>query len=275
MTAQFEVGQFELASGTITGRNHNQRGINNQDAFYSLADAQTAIAVVGDGCGSCSHSEVGAKLGVRFVVEAIANQIAEPINPEFWQRLQANILGKLHNLALTLGGDTQEKLGEIVKDYLLFTIVGAVITPTETAIFAIGDGAIAINGKVLVIEEFPNNAPPYLAYGLLGAPVNLQIYGLLPTAEVNSLLIATDGIQDLIESQAKMLPGKSEIVGNIDQFWQEDRYFQNPDAIRRKLALINREVVKPNWQEQCLDRSGGLLSDDTTLITIRKRSLRC
>jgi len=275
MTAQFEVSQFELASGTITGRNHNQRGMNNQDAFYSLADAQTAIAVVGDGCGSCSHSEVGAKLGVRFVVEAIANQIAEPINPEFWQRLQANILGKLHNLALTLGGDTQEKLGEIVKDYLLFTIVGAIITPTETAIFAIGDGAIAINGKVLVIEEFPNNAPPYLAYGLLGAPVNLQIYGLLPTAEVNSLLIATDGIQDLIESQAKMLPGKSEIVGNIDQFWQEDRYFQNPDAIRRKLALINREVVKPNWQEQRLDRSGGLLSDDTTLITIRKRSLRC
>ena len=123
------------------------------------------------------------------------------------------------------------------------------------------------------IGPFPNNAPPYLAYSLCGYPEwgHLQMHYQLPTQEVESILIGTDGVSDLIESQGSYLPGKPEKVGAITQFWQEDRYFKNLDMIRRRLSLINREVTKPDWQSQRLVKEVGLLPDDTTLIAIRRK----
>jgi hypothetical protein len=122
-----------------------------------------------------------------------------------------------------------------------------------------GDGAIAINGKLNQIPAYPNNAPPYLAYGLYKPEaINFEIRDLLPTSELESLLIATDGIDDLVK------------VEDINQFWQEDRYFKNPDAIRRKLAILNREETKPDWNKRELIKRSGVLSDDTSLVVIRR-----
>jgi hypothetical protein len=86
---------------------------------------------------------------------------------------------------------------------------------------------------------------------------------------VESILIGTDGVSDLIKAANCNLPGKSELVGEIGQFWEDDRYFKNPDAIRRQLALINREVTKPDWPEHQLTKEVGLLPDDTTLVVMR------
>jgi len=276
---------FEVAGGSITGTNHIHSGTNNQDAFFSVVGEQSIVAVVCDGCGSCRHSEVGAKLGARLVVEAIDTQIKrqqadqkDQIDRDFWQGLQQTLLGQLHDLAVVLSGasSSPQKLAQIVKDYLLFTIVGVAITPAETAIFSIGDGAIAINDKVISIESFSDNAPPYLAYGLFDrSQVKLCVHDRIATDEVISIALATDGIHDLIAAEEKFLPGKQECVGAFSQFWQQDRYFQNPDAIRRKLTQINRESIKPDWQERRLERCLGLLPDDTTLITIRRRRLPC
>ena len=44
-----------------------------------------------------------------------------------------------------------------------------------------------------------------------------------------------------------------------------------PGRVVRPEALVNREVVRPNWEAQRLDRQGGLLPDDTTLIVLRRR----
>ena len=151
---------------------------------------------------------------------------------------------------------------EFVNDYLLFTILGAVITDLETVTFSMGDGAIAINGELTQIPAYPNNAPPYLAYGLYKPEaINFEIRDRLPTEKLESLFIATDGIEDLVKSE------------DINQFWQEDRYFKNPDAIRRKLAMLNREEVKPDWNRKELTKRSGVLSDDTTLVTIRRTGL--
>ena len=145
-----------------------------------------------------------------------------------------------------------------MSDYLLFTIVGVLITPSETVTFSMGDGAIAVNGKLNQIPAYPDNAPPYLAYGLYCPDaVSFEIRDRLPTSEVESILIATDGIDDLIA------------VETIGQFWQEDRYFKNPDALRRKLAMLNREETKPDWQRRELVKRSGALSDDTTIVVLR------
>jgi hypothetical protein len=163
----------------------------------------------------------------------------------------------------------------------LFTIVGVLITKTSVTFFSIGDGVIIINGQIKRLGPFPRNAPPYLAYSLLDwqhiypkiddVQWQFQIQDRLPINEVKSILIGTDGVIDLIKIAECNLPGNSEYVGAIDQFWEKDIYFKDPDMVNRQLSLINREVPKPDWQNQQIFKQVGLLPDDTTLIVIRKK----
>ncbi|MDX2255393.1 MAG: protein phosphatase 2C domain-containing protein [Pseudanabaenaceae cyanobacterium bins.39] len=255
------ANQFAYASGSIIGRNHVLAGKNNQDAYQIVANNKFIAAVVCDGCSSGKHSEVGAKLGARLVVEEIGNLLNQEVNqdsqisiPDFWNLIKFNLLQKLKNLVTLTNGDM-----EFVNNYLLFTILGVVITEGEMVTFSMGDGAIAINGELNQIPAYANNAPPYLAYGLYKPDaIDFEIRDRLPTVELESILIATDGIDDLLK------------VEDIHQFWQEDRYFQNPDAIRRKLAMLNREEVKPDWNKRELNRRSGVLSDDTSLVVVRR-----
>ena len=255
--------QFEYAMGSIIGRNHVATGKNNQDAYRVVLRSQFVVAVVCDGCGSGKYSEVGAQLGAKIVTDAIADLLDQGLaisNPNFWDILKTNLFQKLIDI-VAIANDAQESVMEFVNDYLLFTIVGAVITANETMTFSMGDGAIAVNGKLTQIPAYPDNAPPYLSYGLYRPDaVSFEICDRLATSEVESILIATDGIDDLIA------------VEDVSQFWQEDKYFKNPDAIRRKLSMLNREEIKPDWTKRELVKRSGILSDDTTLIVIRRIS---
>ncbi len=262
---------FEVAGGSVIGRDHLRSGRNNQDAYFGICSETCAIAVVCDGCGSCAHSEVGAKIGARLVVEAIASRAEKTaIGDSFWQQVQQDLLEKLQTIAETMGGNFSQTL----YDYFLFTIVGALVTPAGASLFSIGDGVIVVNGTVTQLGPFPLNAPPYLAYAFSDYPVarwQFQIHQNLPIDEVSSILIGTDGVKDFIGSAERNLPGKEEKVGSISQFWEEDRYFKNSDLVRRQLAQMNREVTKPDWQGQQFVRTVGLLPDDTTLMVLRKR----
>ena len=241
--------KFELAGGSILGREHLRLGKNNQDAYYWVSVESATIAVVCDGCGSGTHSEVGAKIGARLMVEAILRNLPQDgLSTNFWQGVHQDLLHSLGMIAASLGGE----LVQAVKEYLLFTIVGAVITPQETALFAIGDGVFALNGEVITIPPFPNNAPPYLGYGLItdalsdmklvdcqtrafpcdfrrrGVARQFRVHRQLPTSEVQSILIGTDGVEDLMGVADKCLPGKSGRVGEIAQYWEDDSNFRNP-----------------------------------------------
>lgn len=269
--------QFELAGGSVIGREHLRVGKNNQDAYGWQVAESGAIAVVCDGCGSGKHSEVGAKLGTRMIVETMHRVLKDDLDwtdDQVWQSMQQQWLTQLQDVAMMLGGDRTQT----VQDYLLFTIAGVVITPRLTAVFALGDGVIAVNDQVIGLGPFANNAPPYLGYGLLDRKTvesQLKILQVLPTAQVQSLFIGSDGVSDLLAGAEQSLPGRSEKVGDITQFWQDDRYFRNSDQVRRRLALINREVTTFDPQSQQCLRQSGLLPDDTTLIVIRRKEDTC
>lgn len=266
---------FELAAGSIRGRNHGLTGRNNQDAWCSLISEQSMIAVVCDGCGSAPHSEVGAKLGAWLTVAILAQVLIQNQwqSPDAWlSTVQVELLAQFQTVVKAMGGDWRQTL----HDYFLFTIVGAVLTPTEAMVFSLGDGAIWVNDQLTQLGPFPGNAPPYLAYSLtdlesFSLPLSFQVQHRLPLEQVQSIAIGSDGTLDLAAAADRCLPGKTETVGGIDQFWQDDRYFTNPDALRRRLALINREVTKPDWQARQLVRQSGLLPDDTTLVVMRRR----
>lgn len=205
--------QFQWAAGSIIGSEHQRVNKNNQDALTVRFGDDYLLGVVADGCGSCAHSEVGAWLAVELIIEAIA------ANPN-----------------LITDEDTCRELGEEIlqklppqlpaEKYYLFTLLGFVITPKEAVIFGCGDGTLAINGEV-TRWEFANNAPPYLIY----PTENLRIITRLPTENLESLLIGTDGLDDWQKYQ------------DLSDFWQQQKYFKNPDQVRRSLAIANKSRV--------------------------------
>jgi len=281
---------FEVASGSIAGREHVSSGRNNQDARNFLNGDRAVIAVVCDGCSggenSGRHSEVGAKIGARLVVESISRRIeaADSTSPllsesavsNLLEYVRQDVLAELRVLALAMGGS----LSQTVNDYFLFTVFGALITQEASVLFSVGDGVFFVNGEMLKVGPFPANEPPYLAYGgLVDSSLGeihpeltrFQVHGIIPTGDVQSILIGSDGVNDLVNVAERRMPGKEEIVGPISQLWEEDRYFKNFDMIRRKLARINRESIRANWEEGRVVREVGLLPDDTTIVVIRRR----
>ncbi|UBF26619.1 protein phosphatase 2C domain-containing protein [Kovacikia minuta CCNUW1] len=273
-------GLFEIAAGSVIGKEHSRVGKNNQDAYCYRSLSAGVVAVVCDGCSSGTHSEVGAKLGAPIVADVICEQLTDSGSPAlyaeaFWEQVRQSSLVQLDKLLNLLGGDRVCT----VRDYLLFTVVGVVLAPTETVLFAIGDGVIALNDEVISLPSFLNNAPPYLSYGLISSAVagltsedlKIQVHHRVPTRSVQSILIGTDGVQDAIAAANHPLPGKSESVGKISQFWEDDRYFKNPDCIRRRLTQMNHTITKPDWEARWIRQEGGLLPDDTTMVVIRRR----
>jgi hypothetical protein len=264
---------FEVAGGTVTGTDHLAVGRPNQDAYAFRAEEGCLAAAVCDGCGSGARSEVGAALGARLVTDQVLGALrrgGDVDSPATWEEVRRGALAPLRVMASAMGGS----LSEVVSTFFLFTVVGLAISGDKACAFSLGDGLIAIGDELLRLGPFPRDEPPYLAYGLLDRPPGgeaprFTVHRAFPSSAIRTALLGTDGAIDLLESSSRQIPAGGE-VGPLSRFWEDDRYFRNPDAVRRRLALINRSVTRPVWKEQRLEREGGLLRDDTTVIVVRR-----
>lgn len=281
---------FEIAGGTVTGRDHVGRGNllfgkNNQDAFDYRVTDDVLVAVVCDGCSEGAHSEVGAHVGARIFVSSLIEQFAHSYRrqsgeafvcalTDMLEHARQRVLLQVELLARAMAG-AAGGFSSVIGDYFLFTVLGAVMTRGETAIFSHGDGVFILNGSVTSLGPFPGNAPPYLAYALVRSSIDsqllrFQVHVHLPTERVHSLLLGSDGVEDLAVVADRPIPGgRLGTVGPIRRFWEEDRFYK-PDQIRRRLALINSDVVRLDPEDHQLKRESGLLPDDTTLVVIRR-----
>lgn len=268
---------FDIAGGSIRGRRHESKGINNQDAFAWRYSDNTIIAVVCDGCGSSRNSEVGAKLGARLAVEAL--RIWLPVLHEApavtaLEQVRVHLLEQFGKLVKEMGDDPLKT----ILNYFLFTIVGAVITPEKVVTFTHGDGVLAINDDYAHLV-YPDNAPPYLTYELVRDHLDPSIHEHLKfkvhweghPEEVQHLLIGSDGVDDFHQADKHCVPGTSKLVGPLSQFWRHDRYFTNPPNIRRYLSQVNRTVLRVEQGQQEAIKEVGLLPDDTTFIVMRHK----
>ncbi len=248
---------FALAAGSVRGYEHSRLGRNNQDACAFAVGEERILALVCDGCGSGRNSEVGAQVGARLLLAALRRRAEERPQERFertLERARKEVLRRLAWLARRLGGPRTAA----VRDYLLFTVVGVAIDPNETVVFALGDGLAAVNGE-LVRLQFSENKPPYLGYGLIPRALSdpalgCQGFSLIArraTADVDSLLIATDGLGDL--------PGEE-----LAAFWDDDLVLKNPQAIQRRLVRLNLSSSR----RKRIPR----LADDTTVVVVRRFS---
>ncbi len=271
---------FEVAGGSVRGTRHRHADGNAQDAFHWEARGGLVVALVTDGCSSGRHSEVGAKLGARLLAEAFLGEWAEgertgeePAGSDgagFLRRVQARLFG----LFLGVMGAMRGRSHETLADWFLFAATAAFVTPERVLVACFGDGVAALNGRVRVVGS-EDNRPRYPLYGVLGDPEPTiacpgELLWDVPAAEVETLLLGTDGVADLIAAGRRTLPGTGETVGGLDRFWSDDRYFRNPDAVRRRLARINRDHQRIDWDARRVHREPGLLPDDTTLLVLRR-----
>ena len=268
---------FEIAGGSVQGRDHDRIGLNNQDAFAWSCTERAIVAVVCDGCGSGAHNEVGAWMGARLTVQILKKltekQAYHP-SEDLMEHVRQLLLVQLVSMIKAMGGESNI----VIQDFFLFTIVGFIIQPETAAIFTLGDGVFTVNGHYVHIK-YPGNAPPYIGYGFL--PQNSTQKSCLPSfkihwegrpEDIKSILIGTDGVDDLCNSSDKTLPGKTEIIGELSQFWMADAYFTNPYAVQRRLALINRISTRYDPATGRIRQDSGRLSDDTTFIVLRRKS---
>lgn len=270
---------IKSTQGSVIGKYHLGIGKNNQDAALMRVYGDKFVGIVCDGCGSCERSEVGSNIGANFVLKEIESVfLVEPADVGCLDLLKFNEVKQHVTLLITdLAYKMRRDLFGAIKDYLLFTIVGVFSDGENVCVFSIGDGFYAINGNVHQIGPFEHNMPPYIAYNSIPnfvskeidpAYLDFNIHEVLPLSKLQSVLIGTDGVGDLIEASNKNIPGKKELVGSLDQFWTNDLYFKNSSALDRRLTLINREfsVAKDGW----LQHEKGHLKDDTTMIVFRK-----
>lgn len=278
------IARFDIAGGTVPGRDHLfQHGLligkNNQDAYSwrLLHGGNTVVAVVCDGCGSRGNSEVGAKIGAELLLSALERRLPSipqaELTTDFWESLRQELLAEIRLLARSMAG--LRSVTETVAENFLFTVVGALVTPEHCYIFSIGDGLAIVDGETKIFGPFPNNAPPYLAYGITGSKVaehasmvtfSVAVYGALK----HGLLIGSDGAVDLGSIAERTIPGSTELVAPISQFWTDGRYFKNKDMVRRRLARLNSLQIES--QGGAPRFIPGLLQDDTTLVVIRPTS---
>lgn len=245
------------------------------------------IATVCDGCSDSVASEVGSNLICRIFNARMAEYIEGLVREIYVQEdIFLPVQDALEEvrvkciediLAISSKLDKNHLVG--IKDFFLSTIVSVIITREITFVCSIGDGIVFINGEPYEIGPFVDNEPPYIAYGAVDpnkVKVAKELYRFnlvksLPTNEFHSVLIGSDGVEDVIKSEFTFMPGKGEVVGNVSQFWTHDNYFANKSLLGRKLNLYNTDSRKIDWEGKRMIHEKGLLHDDTTIIAIRRR----
>jgi hypothetical protein len=265
---------FEIAGGGVVGKDHVRVGKNAQDAFAWQRHEKALVAAVCDGCGSSDHSEVGAKIGAKLVVKSVLQHFLE--DPAAFDtesglgRVKRSVLAHIQTLADAMEGSFTEN----VQDYFLFTVIGVLIDPAgKTRIFGCGDGVIYVNNAPTIIRS-PGNMPAYLAYNIVPTTREAPTLKVLfedATEKIDSILIGTDGVEDLAASWSHHIPGREERIGPISHFWEQNGYFKNPFSVGHRLNLINRSLHKVDWEKKALSELHGPLKDDTTFVVIRRK----
>ncbi|MCE9575345.1 MAG: protein phosphatase 2C domain-containing protein [Deltaproteobacteria bacterium] len=257
---------IRAAAGAVVGRSHRRLGRPCQDAWALAQTEAGSVAVVCDGCGSGARSEVGAVIGARLLAHAVTAAATEgaPLAEEAtWLAIRDRVVAQLAPLVAAMGDDAVA----IVREHFLFTAVCAAFTAEHAIVMAIGDGVFAIDGDVRALGPFADNQPPYLGYGLVGAAPALTAFEVRDASTVGTLLIATDGADGFVDGA---IDAAGEPIGALTQFIASDRWFANPDLLRRRLAVINREDTAIDHARGAIVRRGAPLDDDTAIAVLRR-----
>lgn len=266
--------KLSVSVGSVIGFEHKRLGKNNQDGVCVEMTEKILTAVVCDGCSSSRDSEVGAKILARFVAKELlhlASLTKLKDVQEVFLELERRIILYIKNIVSEFK-DSQRAVDEM----FLATIVGAVIDEMNTIVFSFGDGVISLNGEVEAIDE--DNQPSYIGYKVYEnydvdtTDMNFIIRKEFPTEDLKILVIATDGAEELERKSENTIEvlGKKQTIGGLNQF-EDGKYLKNPSLLQKRLFQLNMDKVHIDWEGKTMRKSTGVLSDDTSIVLIKRR----
>ncbi|MEP7120423.1 MAG: protein phosphatase 2C domain-containing protein [Byssovorax sp.] len=252
--------RFIAAGGSVVGPAHRRLGRNNQDAWAAWVGDDLAVLVVADGCSGGVASEVGAHLAARWMVaQAVRRWDRECTgqHEELARDLFDGLVRRFDALAAELAPEPTS-YPEVVADLLLATVLVAFVDHEMASVFGIGDGLVLVNDDPILLSCDAKAGPEYLAYRLLGrhdsgrdsGAIVPRLLAKASTNELQRLVLATDGAQDLLPAKA----GRDRLAGLFDD-----------GQIGRRPALLEARLTE-------LAREPGLLHDDVTLAALVARS---
>lgn len=243
---------FAAAAGSVTGRAHRLAERDGQDGFALVARPDVVAAIVTDGCSSGRQSEVGARLGAGWVA-ALVPACFEGVRDEASARAAADSLTERLVARIDLGARSlhpEDALDPaVLAESFLFGFLAAVVTREIAIVFGVGDGVAVVDGAPTVLDPGPDNAPPYPAYALLGAPVAPAILHVGPTEALAFAAVATDGAAPLVAPTPDR-PALAELAA-------DPRLSRNPSLLRKRLVVL-------------ADRA--TFGDDATVATLVRRT---
>lgn len=248
-------GSFLAVSGSVTGRDHRRAERDGQDGHAVVISDDVVAGIVTDGCSSGRASEIGARVGAAWLAALVA-QTFHGVDEAAAARAASATVCRTLLERLELLARSFDPAGHVsatrVDQSLLFGFLAAVVTPVTTIVFGIGDGIVVVDGRVTVIDPGPQNAPPYVAYGLLGAAgacIEPRIHFAGPTDGVLAISVATDGAAPLVDAVDASRASLVTIVA-------DPRYARNPSLLRKRLIVLS---------------DAGTFADDATIAIVRRR----
>lgn len=221
-----------LVGGCLAGPDHRRALRDGQDGLALASRGDVHVGIVTDGCGSGAHSEVGARLGARWLA-ALCLAAFDRLEPPAVaaEGVARALTRRLSVLARTLGASGRVEPA-IVNDYLLFTFLAVVRSPRGVAVFGVGDGLVVVDGRCLRLEA-EGNAPDYVGYRVLGRRADVTLHASLAPGEAASVAVATDGLTPVADDPAA-----------IARLVSDPAYARNASLPRKRLvALADRGVI--------------------------------
>ncbi len=211
-------GVFPFAVTTAAARNpqYDIENRNSQDAVGICATPRFVVGIVCDGATrthpsfekhSGSSNEVGAKLACNVLLRDLENTLDQGVafNPKnLVQRLSHSLLSGFKATVRAFCGRDEGRAEKFIFDYLMTTVVGFVVTEALFVVFYSGDGVIALDGKLKLLESGPEGVD-YFSNDLLsiccpqrfpksGVSNGLKIDVSGETKTLQSIFVATDGM---------------------------------------------------------------------------------
>lgn len=268
------LDSFEIATGTTAGSKH-RRGLltPNQSAALGYRSEGLITGVISDGGSEAPLSHVASPLHAEWFT-GLTHEHAlsgKPFDEDAWRHIANEIAARILQNARW----SHLPEDEAIRRMWAATVGGFVLTPEFTHLAMFGDGRFYINGKPIVFDEAMQikgqPAPAYPCYLVSASiiPTELLQFRVLtfPTAEVQHAVAADDGLDYLLKSTGKKVPGFDDHIPGPSYLWETDELFRRSDALDTWLNFIGRD-----WQKKSGNPLvGGRLQDDLAIAVVRRK----
>lgn len=198
---------------SIAGKHHNYKSSNNQDAILFKKNGKYSAMVLSDGVSTCEQAKIGAEITCKVVAEFLLKHAERLFNMNECETAESIIAYVLYFLKKRAASD-----GKNISEYSC--TLACVLFDSEKKrmlYFNIGDGLItAIKDDNCYIVAMPADSRNGCCVTTTYNAASMAKVGIVDTANIESVMICSDGAWHLMYKRSRMQPEIKEMILNQD-----------------------------------------------------------